>query len=107
MTDDDDGFADVRFERLEIGHYAVFGQIMVNGEIHARRLECSSPARVQQPGASKSLRSFGHIFSGTLRFPRSTGSKVTRHCVIGDQTMLTSHGDLILAYTFTGARGEY
>jgi hypothetical protein len=48
MDDDSDDFeqdhANVRFERLELGRYAVHAQIMVGGKVQSRRIECSNPA---------------------------------------------------------------
>jgi hypothetical protein len=42
--DDDDSFANVSFERLGCGRYAVSASLMIGDTVQKRRIECANPA---------------------------------------------------------------
>jgi len=42
--EDDDDFANLQYERLDVGSYVVVGEIRVNGKMQTRRIPCNNPA---------------------------------------------------------------
>jgi hypothetical protein len=44
MTDDDDEFRFIRYERIDAGRYVVVGELRIDGKMQTRRIPCADPA---------------------------------------------------------------